>query len=207
MPRPEAIDARAIRDGAGLPLILSDRDLSHEIATGRLVIVPRPLTEDIQPASIDVHLGCAFKKPTGLRFAPLDVRKPDTLCDVVDVVYPPDYPVTILPGDFFLGTTVERVCMPNDLVARVEGRSSLGRLGLTVHVTAGFIDPGFEGRITLELCNLNRYPLVIYTGMRIAQLAFERMTSPARRPYGHPERNNKYQGQETVTLSRIGEEK
>lgn len=135
----------------------------------------------------------------------IDTRDPSTLDN--NTILTTDDPVTIGPGEFALGTTLERITMPHDLVARVEGRSSIGRLGLTVHVTAGFIDPGFEGQITLEIANLNWYPIVIYPGMRIAQLAFHNMTTAAARPYGHAMGNSKYQGQSSVTASKIAEEK
>lgn len=109
----------------------------------------------------------------------------------------------IHPGEFALATTYEAVKLPDDLVARVEGRSSMGRLGITMHVTAGYIDPGFQGKITLEISNIGKMPVALYTGQRVCQIVFETMTSPSLRPYGHPERDSKYMGQDRPVTSKI----
>lgn len=188
-------------------MILSDRDISIRLKSGSLCIYPPPEDEQLQPASVDVRLGCSFIRFRHSR-GEIDVRDGSGLesMQVVSVM-PNDAAVRVEPGEFLLATTAERVVMPDDLVARIEGRSSLARVGLAVHVTAGFIDPGFAGYITLELANANRFPITIYTGMRIAQLAFESLTSPALRPYGHESGNSKYQFQTTATPSRIASER
>ncbi len=112
-------------------------------------------------------------------------------------------PFIIHPGEFALATTYETVKLPDDLVARVEGRSSMGRLGITMHVTAGYIDPGFHGKITLEISNIGKMPVALYTGQRVCQIVFETMTSPSEKPYGHPDRDSKYMGQERPITSKI----
>ncbi|OPY27283.1 MAG: dCTP deaminase, dUMP-forming [Methanobacterium sp. PtaU1.Bin242] len=112
-------------------------------------------------------------------------------------------PFIIHPGEFALATTYETVKLPDDLVARVEGRSSMGRLGITMHVTAGYIDPGFQGKITLEISNIGKMPVALYTGQRVCQIVFETMTSPSQRPYGHPDRDSKYMGQKRPISSKI----
>lgn len=190
-------------------MILSDISIKQRIRSGSLAFLPPVETEkQVQPASLDVRLGGEF-----IRFARLYHQDQaigvdsDTLKAVsVSVSIPKGQEIIIDPGEFLLGTTLEKVFMPDDLVARVEGRSSIGRLGITVHVTAGFIDPGFNGHITLEIANLNRYPVVLAVGMRVAQLAFHSMTTPAAVSYGHGSRNNKYQGQTSVTHSKIDQE-
>jgi dCTP deaminase len=112
-------------------------------------------------------------------------------------------PFIIHPGEFALATTYETVELPDNLVARVEGRSSMGRLGITMHVTAGYIDPGFHGKITLEISNIGKMPVALYTGQRVCQIVFETMTSSSERPYGHPERDSKYMNQERPVTSKI----
>lgn len=177
--------------------MLSDRDIRTALETGRLKI--EPLGEKaIQPASIDLRLGNSFWVfPAGEE--PLDMYKP--LVDGVDrqTVIADEF--ILQPNTFVLATTAERVTMPNDLVARIEGKSSLGRLGLFVHITAGFIDPGFGGNITLELLNVSGRPLKLTAGMKIAQLSLQELSSPAERPYGHPDLGSKYQGQTVATPS------
>ena len=193
-------------------MILSDLSIRQRLSTpDNLSLIPVPGDSQFQPASLDVRLGnefIFFRHVMGAdKHHGLDVRNSESLDDVASkLLLPHDGHVTVEPGEFVLGTTLERITMPDDLVARVEGRSSIGRLGLTVHVTAGFIDPGFKGHITLEIANLNRYPITIYVGMRIAQLAFQSMTTPAEFPYGSEGSNSKYQGQSSVTTSKIAED-
>jgi dCTP deaminase len=176
----------------------------------RLDVTPVPEDVQFQPASLDLRLGNEFKhfvrplNPTNA--APLDPTRP----------YPTEWMETttvasidgaesffvLVPGVFTLATTLERVKMPVDLVARVEGKSSLGRLGLIIHATAGFVDPGFRGNITLEMMNLGPRPIALKIGMRICQLSFEKVDGRVERPYGHPDLKSKYQGQTGVTESR-----
>jgi len=182
-------------------VILSDRELKERLARGDLIVDPLHEPDvQIQPASIDLRLGGVFlrgRDGTG----PIDSHAPPPdLHDEVRVA--PGEPLVLGPGDFVLGSTLERVSVPRDLVARVEGRSSIGRLALLIHATAGFIDPGFEGEITLELANLGRLPVVLHPGMRVCQIAFHQLSSPVERPYG-PTRGSKYHGQEGPTASRM----
>ena len=184
-------------------MILSDRDIRQRLRRGDLRLIPRPQDSQIQPASLDISLGSSFVRYRESRFD-IDVKRHNGEENSVTTILPIGAPVTIRPLEFLLGVTLERIELPDDLVARVEGRSSIGRLGLTVHVTAGFIDPGFKGHITLEIANLNRHPMTVYTGMRIAQLAFEATSSPCEVPYGDERRQSKYQDQGALpTPSRI----
>lgn len=161
----------------------------------------------IQPASIDLRLGRDFVLYRQPLVPFLDARDAESIERHVEHIRIPDGEGFILqPGAFALGTTYERVRVPPDLVARVEGRSSIGRLAVVVHATAGFIDPGFEGQITLELSNLGRCAVKLYAGMRISQIVFHEMTSPAERPYGKG-RGSKYQGQSGPVASRIGSDR
>lgn len=186
-------------------MILSDYSIIKRLESGSLALSPEPSTDQFQPASLDIRLGRDFVFFNSGVGCILDARG-ESKHTISEVSIPDGGSITIDPGEFVLGTTLERITMPDDLVARVEGRSSIGRLGLTVHVTAGFIDPGFEGTITLEIANLNKHPIRIYAGMRIAQLAFQSMTTPSELPYGSKLGNSKYQGQSSVTTSRIGQE-
>ncbi len=186
--------------------VLSDRTIKQELAAGRLVI--HPLDEDcIQPASVDLHLDRTFRVfpygPSGrVTSRPfVDVRRPvDDLTELVTI--DDQQPFIIQPGTFCLASTVESVTLPVDIVARVDGKSSLGRLGLLVHATAGYVDPGWTGRLTLELSNQSPMPIALYYGMRIAQISFLRMSTPVDRPYGSPGLGSKYQGQAGPTPSR-----
>jgi dCTP deaminase len=172
------------------------------MSRGDLVVEPLENPElQIQPASIDLRLASSFVVFRSSRFACLDPRDlPDDATERIEVGE--DESFVLHPGDFVLGSTMERVRIPADLVARVEGRSSLGRLAIVVHATAGFIDPGFDGQITLELSNLGRTAVKLYPGMRISQIVLHQMTSPAERPYGVA-RGSKYQGQSGPVASRI----
>ena len=181
-------------------MILSDRSIREAIAAGRLNIEPFD-PRLIQPSSIDVRLDSKFLVFRNTKRAYIDVKQPaEDLMEMIEV--PPEEPMFLHPHEFVLGNTVERVQIPDDLVARLEGRSSLGRLGVVIHSTAGFIDPGYAGHITLEISNLANLPIALYPGMRIGQLSFVRMTTPADQPYG-PERSSKYQGQALPTASRL----
>jgi dCTP deaminase len=189
-------------------MILSDRDIRARLAKGDLVVDPLDDPDlQVQPASIDLRLGgefLVFRTPHVPFIDPFE-KGSEAYTEPVTVE---DGGTFIMhPGEFALGTTLERVKLPDDLVARVEGRSSLGRLAIVVHATAGFLDPGFEGRITLELSNLGRIPVALRPRMRVSQIAIYQMTSPAERPYGHPSRGSKYQGQEGPVASRIASDR
>ncbi|PIR48871.1 dCTP deaminase [Candidatus Peregrinibacteria bacterium CG10_big_fil_rev_8_21_14_0_10_55_24] len=186
-------------------MILSDADIRHAIETGRVVITSsRPaLFEHIHASSMDLRLGNTFKLYEHSKFAVLDPKNPATFAgNMRTITVPEGEPFVVQPGEFVLGVTLERIRVPDDLVVRVEGRSSLGRLGIIVHSTAGFVDPGFEGTITLEISNLNRLPVCLYPGMRVCQIAFEEMSSPAQMPY-NKKPGSKYQGQELPEESRL----
>ncbi len=181
-------------------MILSDKSIYEAIASGRLGIDPFD-PKLVQPSSIDVRLDNKFLVFRNTKRAYIDVKQPaEDLMEMIDVG--PDEPMFLHPHEFVLGSTIERVRMPNDLVARLEGRSSLGRLGVVIHSTAGFIDPAFEGHVTLEISNLANLPIALYAGMRIGQLSFSVMTTAAERPYG-PDRGSKYSGQNVPTASRL----
>jgi len=186
-------------------MILSDRDIRKAIESGRVVIdSDQPeLFRHIHASSMDLRLGNIFKLYEHSKYAILDPKKPETFAGNMRVVTIPDGDSFIVqPGEFVLGVTRESIKVPDDLVVRVEGRSSLGRLGIIIHSTAGFVDPGFEGTITLEISNLNRLPVALYPGMRVCQLAFEMMTSPAETPY-NMKPGSKYQGQKLPEESRL----
>jgi dCTP deaminase len=181
-------------------MILSDRDIRAEIESGRIVIDPYS-PESVQPSSVDLHLGSRFRVFRNNRYPYIDVRvdQPD-LTELVEI--DGDEPFILHPSEFVLGSTVERVALPDDLVARLDGRSSLGRLGLLIHSTAGYVDPGWDGTLTLELSNVANLPITLYHGMRIGQIGFERLTSPAEIPYGDPRLGSRYHGQSDPTASR-----
>src|SRR3990170_2868640 len=184
--------------------VLSDRTIKEELAAGRLVI--EPLNErDIQPASVDLHLDRVFRtfRVTGRPY--VDVREPmDDLTELVTIE--DGEPFIVQPGSFVLGCTLESVTLPDDIVARVDGRSSLGRLGLLVHATAGYVDPGWTGKLTLELSNQSQMPIALYYGMNVSQISFLRMSTPVERPYGSAGLASKYQGQTGPTPSRVFED-
>jgi dCTP deaminase len=185
-------------------MILSDREIRARLAKGDLRVGPLADPElQIQPASIDLRLGAEFLVYQPARVACLDPRDPATLVAATEKIVVAEEAAFVLhPGQFALGTTVEEVALPSDLVAVVDGRSSIGRMAVVVHATAGFIDPGFQGQITLELSNIGPIPVRLYPGMRVAQLVLHEMTSPAERPYG-PDRGSRYQGQKGPQLSRM----
>lgn len=184
-------------------MILSDRDLRAEIDGGRIIIEPYDAS-CVQPSSIDVKVSNLFRVFRNHSAAVLDVKK--DLSDLTELVeVEPDGVFMLHPGEFVLGSTLERVAVPYDLVARVEGKSSLGRLGLLIHSTAGFVDAGFDGHVTLELANVANLPITLYPGMKIGQISFMKMTSPAEKPYGSGANGSKYQGQRGPTPSRYFE--
>jgi len=184
-------------------VILSDRDLLTEISKGSIVIEPFD-PACVQPSSIDVKVSNLFRVFRNHTAAVLDVK--EDLSSLMELVEVPDGEAFMLhPGEFALGSTLERVAVPSHLVARVEGKSSLGRLGLVIHSTAGFIDAGFDGHVTLELANLANLPITLYPGMKIGQISFITMTSPAEKPYGSGAHGSKYQGQRGPTPSRYFE--
>ena len=179
--------------------VLSDRDIRTALEGGAIRIDPYD-AKDLQPSSVDLHLDRAFRVFRNNRYPFIDVRAPQPdLTELLTVV--DDEPFILHPGEFVLGQTLEWVELPNDLVARLEGKSSLGRLGLLIHSTAGYVDPGWKGNLTLELSNVANLPIALYYGMRIGQISFFRMSSPVDRPYGSPELGSKYQGQSEPTAS------
>lgn len=183
-------------------MVLSDRSILEAIASGRVVIDPFD-SSLVQPSSVDVRVGNLFRVFRNNRRPYIDVREDPAglteLCEATD-----EDPFILHPGEFVLGATLERVKIGTDLVARLEGKSSLGRLGLLIHATAGFIDPGFEGTITLELSNIAPLPITIYPNMKIGQLSFLQMTTPADNPYGSGALSvaSKYKGQSEPTESK-----
>ena len=189
-------------------MILSDRDIRARLEQGDLQIEPLDDPElQIQPASVDLRLAAEFIVYKLPNVPVSDPRSPETLESYTSPIRIAEgEPFVLHPGEFALGSTIERVRIPHDLVARVEGRSSFGRLAVVVHATAGFIDPGFEGQITLELSNLGRCAVLLYPGTRISQVVFHTMTSPAERPYG-PARGSKYHGQVGPVMSRVNRDK
>jgi dCTP deaminase len=182
--------------------VLSDATIMRLVAERRIVIDPWDPSM-VQPASVDLRLGDSFRVFHNHKVTAIDLREPPrNLTEQIQV--DPDEPFVIHPGEFCLGRTLEHVELPDDTVARIEGKSSLGRLGLIVHATAGFCDPGWKGTLTLELNNLTRVPIRLYAGLPIAQLSFMMLDAPARRPYGHESLGSHYQGQIEATESRYG---
>ncbi len=182
-------------------MILSDIDILDAIERGEIGLEPFDPAL-VQPASVDIRVAPEFLTFTNHRYLSIDPREcQEGLTELVEVAA--DGAFILHPGEFVLGSTVERVSLGAAHVARLEGKSSLGRLGLLCHATAGWIDPGFSGRITLELSNVANLPIQIYPGMAIGQLSFARLSSPARHPYGSDGCGSKYQGQEGPTASRM----
>ncbi|MGA9859141.1 MAG: dCTP deaminase [Solirubrobacteraceae bacterium] len=180
--------------------VLSDGTILELVDAGRIRIDPWDPAL-VQPASVDLRLGDSFRVFHNHRAYAIDLLDPpDNLTS--EVVVPDGESFVIHPGEFCLGRTLEWVELPNDIVARIEGKSSLGRLGLIVHATAGFCDPGWQGTLTLELNNLTRVPIILHPGLPIAQLSFMMLDRPAQRPYGSPGLGSHYQGQRAATASR-----
>jgi dCTP deaminase len=181
-------------------VILSDRDIRAAIDAGRVGIEPFD-EANVQPSSVDLHVDRFFRTFHNARHPYIDVKRPmDDLTELVEVSAEEAF--ILHPGEFVLGSTKEYVRLPDDLVARLEGKSSLGRLGLLIHSTAGLVDPGFEGHLTLELSNVANLPITIYPGMKIGQISFFGLSSPAEGPYGSGWIGSKYQGQRGPTPSR-----
>jgi dCTP deaminase len=181
-------------------VLLSDRDILAEIEAKRVVVEPYDPAM-IQPSSIDFRLDRYFRVFENHRYPHIDPAADQS--DLTREVEPTgDEPFILHPGEFVLGSTLEVVTLPDDLAARVEGKSSLGRLGLLTHATAGFVDPGFSGHVTLELANVATLPIKLYPGMKIGQLCFFRLSSPAEHPYGSAKYGSRYQGQRGPTPSR-----
>jgi dCTP deaminase len=180
-------------------MVLSDGDIRAEIQSGRIVIDPYT-PEAVQPSSVDLHLDNRFRVFRSSRYPYIDVREeqPD-LTELVEIMG--DEPFILHPGEFVLGSTLERVELPNDVVARLEGKSSLGRLGLLIHSTAGYVDPGWEGNLTLELSNVANLPITLYDGMKIGQISFQRLSSPVEVAYGDSRLGSRYRGQRDPTAS------
>jgi dCTP deaminase len=181
-------------------MVLSDRTIATLIAEGRIGIDPYDASL-LQPSSVDVRVDRTFRVFHNARYPYIDVKQPqEALTELVEI--DGDEPFILHPGEFVLGSTLERITLPDDHVARLDGKSSLGRLGLLIHSTAGFIDPGFDGHVTLELSNVATLPITIYDRMKIGQISFMRMTEPASAPYGSDKIGSKYQGQRGPTPSR-----
>jgi dCTP deaminase len=181
-------------------MVLSDRTIRRLLEEGEIEI--DPYDDDlVQPSSVDVRVDRFFRVFRNSRYPYIDVKEPmEDLTELVEIDGPE--PFILHPGEFVLGSTLERIRLPDDLVARLEGKSSLGRLGLLIHSTAGFIDPGWDGHVTLELSNVANLPITIYHGMKIGQLSFVQLTEPAEAPYGTALLGSKYQGQAGPTPSR-----
>lgn len=188
-------------------MILSDQDILKRLETGDLKIEPlRDIDQQVQPASVDLRLGESFLEFQRTNIPCIHPRSEREVSDyVTETVIDEGNDFVLHPDDFVLATTIESITVPPDLVGHVEGRSSLGRLAVVIHSTAGLADPGYEGQITLELSNLGVAPVALTPGMRIAQMTFTQMTSPADRPYG-AERGSKYQGQAGPEASQIGDD-
>ena len=185
-------------------MVLSDRTIRKEIESNRIVI--DPLGDNcIQPASVDVHLDSHLLLFRGSRQAYIDIRKDQSnLTEMFEIK--DDEPFMLHPNEFVLGSTVEFIGIPDDLVSRLEGKSSLGRVGLLIHSTAGYVDPGWKGHLTLELSNVSSLPITLYYGMKIGQLSFSQLTVPADRLYGDPSLGSKYQGQTEPSPSKAHED-
>jgi dCTP deaminase len=183
-------------------MVLSDRSIREALDAGHITI--DPLDEScIQPSSVDLHVDRYFRLFRNHTSRVIDVREDqEDLTELVDVG---EEPLILHPGEFVLGSTIEKVTLPDDLVARLEGKSSLGRLGLLIHSTAGFVDAGWDGHLTLELSNVANLPITVYPGMKIGQISFLQMTTPADHPYGSDGLKSKYQGQWGPTPSRYAD--
>ncbi len=181
-------------------MVLSDRTITRRIDDGSIAIDPYDPSL-LQPSSVDVRVDRYFRVFHNARYPYIDVKEPqEGLTEQVEIG--DEQPFILHPGEFVLGSTLERLRLPDDLVARLEGKSSLGRLGLLIHSTAGFIDPGWDGHVTLELSNVANLPITIYYGMKIGQVSFMQLTEPTSTPYGTSSLGSKYQGQRGPTPSR-----
>jgi len=185
-------------------VILSDRDIKKYIEEGKIKIHPLPDFEiQLGPASLDVRLDNIFRVFNHTQIPYIDPKNKSTFENLTEVVkVEENKPFVLQPGQFILASTLEEVELPDDIGARIEGRSSWGRLGIIVHSTAGYIDPGFKGKITLEMSNIGMLPVLLYPGMRICQLSFEKLSSPAQKPYPQ-KKDAKYFGDQLPQESRI----
>jgi dCTP deaminase len=182
-------------------VVLSDRTIRRLLEGGRIGIDPFDASL-LQPSSVDVRVDRFFRVFHNARYPFIDVKEPQEELTEEVTIDDDGKPFILHPGEFVLGSTLERITLPDDLVARLEGKSSLGRLGLLIHSTAGFIDPGWDGHVTLELSNVANLPITIYYGMKIGQLSFVQLSEPAETPYGSGALGSKYQGQRGPTPSR-----
>jgi len=181
-------------------MVLSDIDIKREVQKKHIFISPFD-SSCVQPASYDLKLGNEFRVFNNLNKPYLDIKNyDDSFMELVRVKG--ETPLIIHPGEFVLGTTIETVGIPNDLIGRLEGKSSLGRIGIIIHATAGFVDPGFRGNLTLEMTNVANIPITLYPGMKIGQISFMRLETPTEKPYGKV-RHSKYWGQKGPTASKI----
>ena len=181
-------------------MLMSDRDIRASIEAGLIGLEPLEMGL-LQPSSIDVRLDRFFRLFDNHKYAFIDPsEQQDELTRLIEV--DPTEPFILHPGEFVLGSTYEFVTLPDDVAARLEGKSSLGRLGLLTHSTAGFVDPGFKGHVTLELSNVATLPIKLWPGMKIGQLCFFKLTSPSEHPYGSEKYSSRYQGQRGPTASR-----
>lgn len=189
-------------------MILSDKDIKKALSAKRIVITPKPdLKTQLGSCSVDLRLGRQFRIFDHSKFAYIDPKNTTLTATMMkDVIVKPNEPFMLQPGDFVLATTMETLSLPDDLLARLEGRSSLGRLGIVVHSTASIFDPGWRGMIVMELGNLGRMPVALYPGMRICALTFEELTSPAEVPY-YKKKSAKYVGQNKPEASKISQER
>ncbi|MCD6429237.1 dCTP deaminase [bacterium] len=185
-------------------MILSDRDIKKYIKEGKIKITPKPNFEiQLGPASLDFRLGNEFRVFNHTTKPYIDPKDAETFHNLTELIkIQEDSPFVLQPGQFILGITLEEIELPDDVGARIEGRSSWGRLGIIVHSTAGYIDPGFKGRLTLEISNIGMLPILLYPGMRICQIAFETLSSPAEKPYPQ-KKDAKYFGDKNPQESRI----
>lgn len=188
-------------------MLLSDREIKKFIKEGKIKVKPLPdFKKQLGPASLDLRLGKELRIFDHAKSPFIDPQKPETFLGITKLIVLEENDSFILhPGEFFLGVTLEEITLPPDIAARIEGRSSWGRLGLLVHSTAGYIDPGFSGRLTLEISNIGKIPIVLYPGLKICQLGFQLLSSPAEIPY-NIRKTSKYQGDQLPTESRIYKE-
>ena len=184
-------------------MILSDRDIKNYINSGKILIEPKLKDEQFQSAWIDLTLGKEFRVFKSIQSALVDPKKPEEITEMVAI--DEDKPFIIHPREFVLGTVNEYIKFPNDLAGAVDGRSSLGRLGVVVHITSTFVDPGWEGRLVLEITNVGKMPVALYPGMRICKLVFMKLSSTCEKPY-YMKKDAKYQKQDSVEQSKIQQE-
>lgn len=188
-------------------MVLSDRDIVRALEEGRIKISPAPdLSRQLGSVSVDFRLGTTFMVFEHSKHSFIDPRQPQSIGDAMRTIeVAEDEPFIMQPGDFALATTVENLELPDDLLGRMEGRSSIARLGITVHSTAAVFEPGWIGTATMELSNLGRMAVALYPGMRICAFSFQRVSSPVTTPY-RDKVGNKYAGQMTPRASRLSEE-